>query len=146
MYHVAVIDNETTLFNKLDICAHRYFDKLVVLHGPYDNITSAEESRTFIGTITAGHDAMRISPIRPLDDGAAHSVSLSSDSPPLRMLVALLAVLESFDIRDREETGHHEVANLTGREIEVLQFVSGGYSNGEIAGYLKITERTVLSP
>jgi DNA-binding CsgD family transcriptional regulator len=143
MYHVAVISNEATLFSKLDTCARRYFDKLIILHGPYENITAAEESRAFTGTITAERDAIRISPIQPLDDGAAHSVSLSDELPPLRVLVALLAVLESFDIRDREETGHPDAGILTAREIEVLQFVSGGYSNGEIAGYLKITERTV---
>ena len=39
-----------------------------------------------------------------------------------------------------ERTGK---TRLTEREIEVLQFVSGGYSNAEIARFLDITERTV---
>ena len=143
MYDVVLIGKNANVFNELKICARKYFDKLIVLHGPFSDIASAEANRAFIGTITVEYETIRVSPMRPLDDGAARSVSLTSDAPPLRVLIALLAALENFEIRDHEESGFPSAAKLTVREVEVLQFVSGGYSNGEIAGYLKITERTV---
>ena len=48
MYDVAVIGAETTLFADLESCAHKYFDNLVALFGPFRDITSATAKKRFI--------------------------------------------------------------------------------------------------
>ncbi len=143
MYHVALIGTTNDVFKELEICAGKYFDKLVVLHGPFTDIASALEDGSYVGNITSAYDSIRISSIRPLEDETAYVAVVEGNTPPLRILIALLAVLENYEIRDREEMRSPGKTVLTKREIEVLQFVSGGYSNGEIAGFLDITERTV---
>ena len=46
--------------------------------------------------------------------------------------------------RDRGETGPHDrSSSLTEREAEVLRYAADGFSNGEIAGYLGISDNTV---
>ncbi len=149
MYHVAVVCENPKIFEKLLECARTFFGNLITIHGPYPDIESVEGDGACI-EMSAATDSFHestgeieqvlISPNLPGDAG--RSLALPGDTPPVRIFAALIAMLEDFEVRDRP--GDVEIVEeLTPREIEVLQLISGGYSNREIAGYLDITERTV---
>lgn len=143
MYHAALIDNDPELFNTLKTFTDRYFDTLIAFHGPYEDASETAESMSIIGIIEVNNDRLIISTTQGSENGYTGSVTLPRDTPPIRICIALLAVIENFEIKDRGEMAFPNDANLTEREIEVLEYVSGGYSNGEIAGFMQITERTV---
>jgi DNA-binding CsgD family transcriptional regulator len=149
MYHVPVLCDSSAYFEKLDTCVRKFFSKLMVLQGPHTDRSAVDGYPGFIEATSTEPDTLydetalnvRVAVPGISVDEPSRSVYFSGNSPPIRILVALLALLENFGITDLEE--RNDIKSLTDREMEVLRYVSGGYSNREIAGFLHITERTV---
>jgi DNA-binding CsgD family transcriptional regulator len=145
MYRVALIGDRTKMLDRLERCVRTLFSKLIELRGPYPDAVAARDEDGFDGYLAIEAATLGDLPTENirLENSTGQSATLAGDNTPVRIVVALLALIEGFQISGERKTNGGESELLTPREIEVLELVSGGYNNGEIAGYLDITERTV---
>lgn len=79
-------------------------------------------------------------PQRLLDQGFAGVVS--SNAAPERVAAALRAVANGLQVIERHPTLGSDRPELTGREREVLELLSQGFSNREIGDILHISAHT----
>ena len=79
-------------------------------------------------------------PQRLLDQGFAGV--LGANAAPARIAAALQAVALGLQVVERSSTGADDRPELTGREREVLELLSQGFSNREIGDILNISAHT----
>ncbi|MER6189755.1 response regulator transcription factor [Streptomyces cyaneofuscatus] len=88
--------------------------------------------------IKSGEPEELLAGVRAVADGAAYL------SPKVAArVVAHLASTGAGDLAGRREAARERVAGLTPREREVLSYLGGGLSNGQIARRLHLVEGTV---
>lgn len=54
-------------------------------------------------------------------------------------------ILEVFIDREQESSGTQQIADLTSREIEILQLIGKGYSTKELASMLHLSQHTIYT-
>ena len=100
-------------------------------------LTTFDDADAFLAAVRAGARGYLLKDVSPEELGAAIR-SLASGSTWLKPAITD-SVLRSLAARETEPAD----GRLTDRELEVLRFLAGGYSNGEIGSALGIAERTV---
>lgn len=150
-YRVAFVGDDPVFYKDLETVCVTYMPQLITLVGPLSEVPREAMTLDLDATISveesSSHDDPRwLIRINPTPGGSAdrNEIILELDSlRPVQVLAGVLAVLEGIEIRIPSVNRPLEGGTLTPREIDVLRYVSGGYNNREIAGYLGITERTV---
>lgn len=103
-------------------------------------LTVSDDPNDLYGAIRAGADGYILKDMEPeellqaIRDGRDNEIVMSE---------RLKALLVDAVCRDDEAMGEQPLANLTAREIEILQSLAGGRSNKMIARDLAISEGTV---
>ncbi len=104
-------------------------------------LTVSDEDDDLFDAIKAGADGYLLKNLKPEELFQMIKGAMAGETPISPLVAAKL--LGEFRKRPRSETTQAAGSGLTQREKEVLQFVSSGLSNAEIAARLYIVEGTV---
>jgi two-component system NarL family response regulator len=104
-------------------------------------LTVSEEDDDLFEAIRVGADGYLLKDLQPEELFAAVRGIPQGETPISRGVASKL--LNEFRRRPRPDLAETPSIDLTGRELEVLELVAGGFSNAEIAARLFIVEGTV---
>jgi len=105
------------------------------------NTEELEKSRMLIRHILPAEGSVQFLPLNLGPDPSQASPSLNINDSHTLICYKVNEILNSFVVSQNKETD----AELTRREIEVLQLLTKGYSNKEIADQLFVSTHTVIS-
>lgn len=103
-------------------------------------LTSSEEEEHILAAISAGASAYVLKNVGPRElAGVIRRVADGEVVLEPRIAALMVRAMQKPDPRPTTSPA----ANLTEREIEVLRLIAGGLTNGEIAGRLFLSDKTV---
>lgn len=103
-------------------------------------LTSAEEEERILSVITAGASAYVLKSVGPRElVGIIRRVAEGEVVLEPRIAALMVRAMQ----KPPSAPAKSPAANLTEREVEVLRLIAGGLTNGEIAGRLHLSDKTV---
>jgi DNA-binding NarL/FixJ family response regulator len=104
-------------------------------------LTTYDVDRYVYAALTAGASGFLLKDVSP--ERLVSAVHMVRDGDALLSPTITRRLIERFAPSDAAKTLHRDLATLTPRELEILQHLSRGLSNAELAAQLHLSEATV---